>query len=148
MSFKLKNEKVLRNYILKQSVLIEKALIYYLESFVAELENHAKESAGYKDQTGNLKSSIGGAVLKDGKVVTYKGFEGQGEGITTGKEFLNSLITKYNKGYTILLVAGMEYATFVENYHNLNVLKETELKMQRELPDVMKRLKKQIDSLI
>lgn len=145
MSFKLKNQKQLTAYLFKQSILIEKALIFRLESFVAELENHAKESAGYKDQTSNLKSSIGGAVLKDGNPITYKGFTGLSEGVSTGKEFLNSVISNFGKGYTIVLVAGMEYASPLENYLNYNVLKKTELKMQRELPGVMKKLKLAID---
>lgn len=142
---KLKNQKQITTHLFKQSILIEKALIFYLEAFVAELENHAKESAGYQDQTGNLKSSIGGVVLKDGKPITYEGFKGKTEGVSTGKEFINSLVSKYQKGYTILLVAGMEYASPLENYLDFNVLIKTELKMQRELPEIMQKLKKQID---
>jgi hypothetical protein len=44
-------------------------------------------------------------------------------------------------------VAGMEYATYVENYHNLNVLKKSELKMYRELPVMMEKLKQKISLL-
>jgi hypothetical protein len=44
-------------------------------------------------------------------------------------------------------VAGMEYATYVENYHNLNVLKISELKMYRELPVMMEKLKQKISLL-
>ena len=145
MSFSLKNQKQLTAYLLKQKVLIEKSLIYYLGVFVAELENHAKESAGYDDQTSNLKSSIGGAVLKDGKPITYKGFKGEQKGVSVGLDFIKSIMSNYSNGYTILIVAGMEYASPLENYLGRNVLKETELKMQRELPDVMKRLKQAID---
>jgi len=145
MTMKLTNQKQIAAYLFKQSILIEKALIYYLESFVAELENHAKESAEYEDQTSNLKSSIGGAVLKDGNPITYKGFTGEQKGVSTGKDFINSLMSNYGKGYTILVVAGMEYASPLENYLEYNVLKKTELKMQRELPDVIKRLKQAID---
>lgn len=153
MSLRLKNEKIIKSHILKQSVLIERALIYYLESFVAELENHAKENQGHSlepvksnyERTGNLVSSIGGAVLKDGRPISYKGFTGESEGVSTGREFLDSIISNYKKGYTILLVAGMEYASPVENYYGLNVLKKTELKMQKELPSIMRRLKAQID---
>lgn len=145
MTFKLINQNQITAYLLKQSILIERSLLYYLGVFVAELENHAKESAEYEDRTSNLKSSIGGAVLKDGKPITYKGFEGKPKGTATGKEFLNSVISNYSKGYTIIIVAGMEYASPLENYLDYNVLKKTELKMQRELPDVMKRLKQAID---
>jgi len=150
---KLNNKRQITDYLNKQSILIERALIYYLEVFVAELVNHAKENQGHSRKpikgdyvrTGNLVSSIGGAVLKSGRPVTYRGFSGEGEGVSEGKEFINSLVGNYDDGYTILIVAGMEYSTFVENFHNLNVLKKTELKMQTELPDVMRRLKKAID---
>ena len=145
MSLKIKNRKTISNYILNQSVLIEKALIYYLEVMVAELENHAKESAGYKDRTSNLKSSIGGVVLKDGNPVTFRGFSGTSEGSKVGENYLNSLLDNYSNGYTVLIVAGMEYASPLENYLGYNVLKKTELKMQTELPKVMRRLKKAID---
>lgn len=142
---KLKNKNMVIAELRKKSIVIEKALIYSLGSFVAELENHAKESAGYKDITSNLKSSIGGMLLKNGIPVAYKGFVGSPTGSSKGKDFINSLISNYTQGYTILLVAGMEYASPLENYHGYNVLKQTELKMQRELPKVLDRLKSQID---
>jgi len=141
MGFKLKNKQVVRRYLLDQIKLIEKALVYQLEFLVAELQNHAKDNAGYTDQTANLKSSIGGVVLKDGAPITYRGFEGTQEGGSSGLEFINSLLANYRSGYVVLVVAGMQYATYVEDIHNLNVLKKTELEMQRELPRILKRLR-------
>lgn len=147
--FKLKNEKVLQSYIRMMMPRIEKALIYTLEAYVAELQNHAKLSAAYKDQTANLKSSIGGVVLNNGKPVSYAGFDGSGsQGPEVGKTFLNQLIETHKKGYVIILVAGMEYATYVENHHNLNVLKKTELKMLQELPGILDNLKRKIDGTV
>lgn len=142
MALKLKNRKQLSKYILEQGVLIEKALIFNLEALVAELENHAKLNAGYEDQTSNLKGSIGGVVLKNGTPISYAGFNGTAEGATEGKDYLSTLVSGNPKGYVIIVVAGMNYATYVENYHTLNVLKKTELKMQRELPKLLNRLKK------
>lgn len=147
MTFRLKNKKQLTNYIAKRGDLIEKALIFNLEFLVTELQNHAKESAEYEDRTSNLKSSIGGVLLKDRKPITYKGFVNQGTADTgdiTGLEFINSKIAEMENGYVIVVVAGMEYASYVENEHNLNVLKKTELKMNRELPRMLKRLKRSI----
>ena len=40
----------------------------------------------------------------------------------------------------------MEYATYVENYHGLNVLKKSEFKMRSDLPKMLNKLKKKIDS--
>lgn len=146
MGLKLKNKKQLQNYLKRFVVRVEKALVYNMEALVAQLQNHAKQSAGYQDQTSNLKGSIGGVVLKDGRPISYKGFDAGGEeGNTQGLEYINSLISNYGSGYTILIVAGMEYATYVENYHNLNVLAKTELKLQRDIPKMLERLKKVID---
>ena len=143
--FRLKNKKAVLSQFALIAKRIELALIRNLEIFVTKLEDHAKLSAGYKDQTGNLKSSIGGVVLKNGVPITYRGFEGKGaDGVNTGLEYINSLISNYKKGYVILVVAGMDYAAYVEDYHDLNVLKKTELKMARELPKLLLNLKSTI----
>jgi hypothetical protein len=133
---RLKNHKELINHIARRAKLIESSLIMYLEYAVSELTEHAITNKGYNDITSNLKSSIGGGVFKDGKPVTYRGFEGAAKGVKTGLEFLNSLISSVGSGYTIVIVAGMEYATYVENFHGLNVLKKTEL----AAPAVMKSM--------
>lgn len=146
MRITAKNKQEVSKFILNYGNRIEAALIYQLEILVAQLENHAKRSAGYQDRTANLKSSIGGVVLKDGKVVTYKGFTGRQVGTSTGLEFINSLISDFSQGYVLILVAGMDYATYVENYHGLNVLKKSELKMRSDLPKMLNKLKKKIDS--
>ena len=137
----LKDKRALNQYISDYGKRIEKALIYQLEYMVAELSNHAKLNAGYQDQSSNLKSSIGGVVLKNGIPVSYKGFEGAGDsGPDTGKAFLDTLISQAGSGYVLILVAGMEYATYVENYYGLNVLKKSELRMRTELPKELNRL--------
>ena len=141
MAFKLKNKASVADYILKQGNVIEKALIYRLEYTVAQLENHAKLNGEYQDRTANLRSSIGGVVLKDGKPVTFRGFEGTSDGVKTGMEFINSLISKFQSGYVVLIVAGMEYATYVEDMYGLNVLKKTELQMRQEVDRIIKDLK-------
>lgn len=143
MGLNLINKGSLNSYIKGQSNKIEKALIYQMEYLVAKLENHAKLSAGYQDQTANLKSSIGGVVLRNRQPISYKGFTGANWGVSKGKEFINELSSEMNNGYVILLVAGMQYATYVEDHHNLNVLKQSELLMDRELPIIIEKLKLQ-----
>lgn len=143
MSFRLENKAFIQNYIKKYAIKIERALIREMEIIVAKLENHAKQSGGYQDQTGNLKGSIGGAVLKDGIPIEYSGFEG--EGGEEGRNFINSLIDQHVGGYVILIVAGMEYASYVENYHQLNVLKKTELLLPSEMQKMFNRLERALN---
>lgn len=148
MGIKLKNQKALDRYLYNFGIRIEKALIYQLEYLVAELQNHAKINAGYVDQTSNLKGSIGGVVLKNGKPITFKGFDSDGsEGASQGKDYIESLISQHTSGYVILIVAGMEYATYVENYNQLNVLKKSELKLQAEIPKILNKLIKRLEKV-
>ena len=144
MAMKLANIKMVEKQVKEEAQRIEADLLYLLEYLVEELINHAKESAEYEDQTSNLKGSIGGVVLKDGKPITYRGFiqEGKGDkGPKEGLSFINYLSGIFNQGYVILVVAGMEYATYVEDIHQLNVLSKTELLMNKELPLMLAKLK-------
>lgn len=145
MAFRLKNKKKLERFLASQITRIEKVLIRELEILVAQLQNHAKRNAGYVDQTSNLKSSIGGVVLRNGIPIKFKGFSGSSEGSSTGLEFLNEVMAQHRNGYVILIVAGMNYASYVENFHDLNVLKKTELKMERDIPKIIERLKIAVD---
>lgn len=138
---KLTNQKSLTNYIIKQGNKIEKALIYRLEYAIEELTNHAKQNNEYGEPTGNLKASIGGVLLKDGRPITYKGFNDSKDGGGVGLEYINSLVGSYQSGYVILIVAGMEYATYVENYHGLNVLKKSELLIDGKIKEIAEKLK-------
>lgn len=145
MALKLRNKQAVANYIQEETKRIEAALIFGLEYLVEKMVNHAKKSAGYEDQTSNLKSSIGGVLLKNKKPVTFRGFVNEGtatDGAQTGLEFLNSKISEMQDGYVILIVAGKEYASYVENFHELNVLKKTELKMQSEFPKMINRVRR------
>lgn len=143
----------LQKYIREQQFVIQKAIIYRLGALLAELENHAKLNAGYNDITANLKSSIGGSIVKDGKAVVYTDFnkesgkkESTENGDKIGKNFLDVIVKETQPGIHIVMVAGMEYATYVENLRNKNVLKQTELKMNSEILRVLEKIKQIVES--
>ena len=142
MGLKLDNKAQLQKYILSQIKVFERVIIREMEILVARLENHAKDNAGYQDQTANLKNSIGGVVLKDGRAVSYSGFSGDGG--DEGRNYIDSLIGNFGGGYVVLIVAGMEYASYVENYHNLNVLKKSELLLPMEMNKMFEKIKSKI----
>lgn len=66
----------------------------------------------FLDQTGNLRSSIGYYVLNDGKIV-IDDFQGTQEGIAAGRAALE--LVKIKRGYQLIGVAGMDYASYVES---------------------------------
>jgi len=115
------------------------AFIYVGERAVRE----SRQNHRYKDQTGNLTSSVGYCVLEDGKVVSESSFDvvnSGTQGSTEGREFLHRLISEHSDGIVLILVAGMEYAAYVEA-KNLNVLDSAEQLAERELPRLFKDLK-------
>lgn len=91
--------------------LLEDAYKDYIDELIEELDaigmecvNNAKNKGDYKDKSGNLRGSIGYAVVLDGKQVAG----GHGE-------FLKEVIAENPKGIVFILVAGMNYASDVEN---------------------------------
>lgn len=73
---------------------------------------------GYNDQTGQLRSSTGGLIYRNGKVL-HEDFElspygsDKTPGLEEGKKLALDEI-KESTGWGIILVAGMEYASWVE----------------------------------
>lgn len=77
-----------------------------------------KSAGGFSNITWNLRSSIGYLIIYNGQVVeTYFPVAGPGdEGSATGEKYareIATLIDNYD-GIQLIIVAGMEYATFVE----------------------------------
>ena len=94
---------------------IEAKLIRVGNKFVAD----ARQKADFTDRTGNLRSSIGFIVLKDGKQIAAD-FErsaigtDKATGEVTAVGLANQVGAKFKNGYCLVVVAGMEYAAAVE----------------------------------
>lgn len=101
------------------------------ETFVT----NARDNGTYGDVTGNLRSSIGYVILKDGvqlfenfsvasrgkyggaKAVNkkkYGGLKGE-EGVSAAKASAEKVSERYPIGYVLICVAGMDYAAVVES---------------------------------
>lgn len=102
----------------------------------------ARESGDYTDRTGNLRSSIGYAVLLDGKVIRQGQVEKtkQGDkGLSEGLAYLKERIAKARKkGAVLIITAGMNYADYVET--NNIVLSSAELKAVPTAKQLLARL--------
>lgn len=107
---------------------------------------NARQYGNYHDITGNLRSSIGYAVLKHGRIIkisTDKAFGGPGgtvEGSAEARDFLNKLASRYPSGIVLIVVAGMEYAAYVEAIPGYNVLSSAELLAEQLVPQLLKKL--------
>lgn len=69
---------------------------------------------GFNDQTGNLRASIGYIVLHNG-VQVAEDFTGVSDGIEAGRTYAAGQGADYPRGFVLIIVAGMEYATYVED---------------------------------
>ena len=76
-------------------------------------------AAGFNDDTGNLRSSIGFILMYDGQLV-YQDFQlsaggtDKNTGLEVGAAYAKKLGEEYRSGWAIITVAGMEYASWVE----------------------------------
>lgn len=130
---------------------IQKIVINALAYIGETAVKTAREQGKYNDITGNLRSSIGYVILKDGKPVIGGNFEavsvppgkrtvkrpdgsiqtvkvgGDGaKGKKQGEEFLRKLRSKYPRGIVLIVVAGMDYAAYVEFKYDKDVLHSAE----------------------
>ena len=98
-----------------------------LKNIGDECVAEAVESGNYTDRTGNLRSSIGYVVAKDGRVVEEGGFWslGSGDGPSVGRAKALAIAGGIT-GLGLVLVAGMQYATLVAD-RGYNVLDSAEI---------------------
>lgn len=108
----------------------------------------------WQDQTGNLRSSVGYVVFKDGVQIRQSAFETvppkvnrEGTKFTGAKEGLRlaqEVGRSHKEGYTLVVVAGMNYAVHVES-KGRDVLtsaeKYAEKQIARELADLITNIR-------
>ena len=121
---------------------LEQAVIRTL-TYCGELcLNVARSTNSYKDQTGNLRSSIGYVVTVDGRIVNQSDFETVkkgGDGSKQGAAFAKQLVRRFPIGICLIVVAGMDYAVHVKN-RGYDVLDSSELTADRIVPYMLKQL--------
>ncbi|MFB5946123.1 hypothetical protein [Albibacterium profundi] len=148
----------IRKQLEKKADLIRRQIIRRLMSLGEMCIGEARTNKGYEDQTGALTSSIGYVVVDHGKVIRLAGFEKPmtaaidstgtaDDGVLEGKQLAESLANKVStKGYALIVVAGMHYAMHVEAM-GLNVIGSSELLAERQLPEMLRKLKGNISKM-
>lgn len=129
-------------YIAGRVEAIKKALVYNLCAVGEQVLNAARLTNSYKDQTGNLRSSIGYVVSVDGEIVQMSSFdtvkEGR-EGSRGGKEYAMQLVRDFPHGIVLIVVAGMNYASYV-SAKGYDVLDSSELLADKLVPQMLGKL--------
>ena len=66
------------------------------------------------------------------------------QGVKVGKDLAEELAKRYSNDYALVIVAGMNYAEYVEAMDNKDVLASTELWAINQVPKMLEKLKIQI----
>lgn len=123
---------------------ITKCLVKLGEECIAKIRDRSKEES-WIDCTGNLRSSIGYAVYDYGIKQIESAFQivhNGNEGSSDGKKMISQLGSEYSNAYALVVVAGMNYASYVEALENKDVLASTELWAKSIVDARLKRAKK------
>lgn len=122
-----------------------------VENAIAEVYAEAGESivekvrsgeiSNWHDITGNLRSSIGYAVCRKGRIIKISEFEqvlSGADGASKGRELCGTLASMYsNYDFALIIVAGEEYAVYVEAVENRVVLAGGELMLKQNITGML-----------
>lgn len=102
-----------------------------LVALCKECEEKARNNdGGWRNRTGNLRSSIGGAVYEHGKVYFETEFSqilNGSQGVTEGRNMIRQLASSYSDAVAMVIVAAMDYADEVEAYESKDVIESTRI---------------------
>ena len=136
------------NKIKQQTEVWERLIIRKFQQVGEECSNQAKSLniGTFTDRTGNLRSSIGYIIVKDGELYSvgdFRSIKNGAKGSSEGVEYAKSLISKFPRGIALVVVAGMNYAGYVEA-KSLDVITGQELYSSRRLKELLTELTKNI----
>ena len=98
-----------------------------------------RHQPNYIDWTANLRSSIGYVVVCDGQVQRLSDFEptkaSASEGSNSGRSYAERLAAGYPSGLVLIVVAGMNYAAYVQR-KGYDVTASAELLAEKLLKEI------------
>ena len=104
----------------------------------------ARLNREFKDDTGNLQSSIGYVIVKDKRIV-FKALRGIGksqtsEGKVAAERLAREIMINLPMGWALIGVAGMEYGLYVEA-RGIDVISGSVPETQKLLKEIFNELK-------
>lgn len=102
-----------------------------LVNLCTECDQRARDNdGGWQNRTGNLRSSIGGAVYEKGETYFTTEFAqvlNGSRGSAKGREMVQALASQYTEAIVMTMVAGEDYAEKVEAMDSKDVIESTRL---------------------
>lgn len=125
-----------------------------LAQLAEEAVTYSKDNKGYQDRNANLKNSISFALYLDGQLVTSAvGKIPKAEESEGGQQGVSAALSEYAqkegvvapKGYSLIIVAGMNYGKHVED-KGYNVLHLTKYFLRDEMKKIFEEVAEMIKS--
>ena len=147
-------------FVAEQVERLKAALIYNLHVIGEQCVNHVRSlpspsaadfkgsnkipphQPNYMDWSKNLRSSIGYVIAADGEIIETSSFDAEGngaEGAKEGKNFALQLVQDFPQGIVLIVVAGMNYASYV-SAKGYDVLDSSELLAEKLVPQMLSKL--------
>lgn len=128
---------------------LEKAIIMRMQMIGERFISNGRIRGNYTDRTGNLRSSIGYVILKNGLQMDGSDWilirPGAHEGIKAGQELLAEMARRFPTGLVLILVAGMKYAAAVES-KGFEVITNSATEADQEFKKAIERIIKKVSS--
>lgn len=123
---------------------IEAAILLNLQRIGEAFVTQARETETYKDRTGNLRSSIGYVILRNGSQLN-ENFESRGgpNGVEQARKIIEEAKLKFPTGFVLIGVAGMDYAAAVESL-GFDVITASSIQAEVDLKTAIERIKRKI----
>lgn len=130
----------IQTYLQQQKGKIEQAIINRLEFVGEKFIVRARSNDTYKDRTGNLRSSIGYVVVKNGENLAESFPGDKPAGVEQGKTVAENAASNFLTGIVLICVAGMGYAAAVES-KGRDVITSSSLVAEQDLKAGLNELK-------
>lgn len=133
-----------------------RTLAYLGEKYVRRIKDRPS-SESWNDITTNLRSSIGYMLVEEGRKImqsTFRASQAKGSslggnsdgasGVSAGQRYIDELADKYADTFVLVVVAGMNYADYVESHKNKDVLASTELLARKEIGSYLEKANQKV----
>lgn len=117
---------------------VELAMKLLLQEFGEKFVAFAKDTHTYTDRTGNLTNSISYAIVRHKEILYYNEVQRE-EANAAALKVAMKMAESLSDAYSLIVVAGMNYAAFVES-RGYNVILPAELKAKQEFTNKVKPL--------
>ena len=135
----------IRQHLATQKQKLEAAILSALKFIGEAFVGEARSNGNYEDQTGNLRSSIGYMIFKNGQAV-FESFPGSNApAVQKAREVALQVAAAFGgNGFLFVGIAGMEYAAAVEA-KGFDVITTSGINAEAALRRAMARLQQKVN---